>query len=104
MSEDEVTTKKRVRKVKADEGEAPAKEKESKKEKAPTFKYTVETLAEDLGIDAASVRVKLRKAQIEKNGRSYGWNNQNDYNKVKKQLETVKKTKKAADEEEGDEE
>lgn len=63
--------------------EKPAKDKAAS---APEFKYGVSDLAEVLGIKPASVRVGLRKAGIEKAGRSYGWNTKADLNAVADQL------------------
>jgi hypothetical protein len=59
-------------------------------EAAPDFKYTVGTLAGDLGIEPASVRVALRNASIAKTGRMYGWNSQKDYDSVLKRLRSRK--------------
>lgn len=42
-------------------------------------------LAEALGIEPASVRVKLRKLGVEKSGRSYGWNTKKELDEVVKQ-------------------
>lgn len=79
---------------------ASAKEKVKKeapaKAAAPEFKYGVSDLAEALGIEAPSVRVKLRAKGVEKAGKSYGWNTQAELKEVISQL-------KAADKEEDDE-
>lgn len=48
----------------------------------PSFKYNVETLADDLGLQPASVRVALRKHAIDKTDGVYGWNTQADYKAV----------------------
>lgn len=48
-------------------------------------------LAEALGIEPTSVRVKLRNAEIDKAGRSYGWNTQKDFDAVVKQLKSTAK-------------
>jgi len=51
------------------------------------MKYGVEKLAKDLGIQAASVRVALRKAKVKKaKDGSYGWDSQKDYEAVKSKL------------------
>mgnify|MGYP001575518447 CR=1 FL=1 len=99
MSEEQ--TKKVARKVepkKVEEAKAP----KEKKEKTPTFKYTVATLAEELGTDASGVRVKLRKAGVKKEGRSYGWNNQDEFKKVVKQLKETQVKKSKPKDDEGD--
>lgn len=60
------------------------------------MKYGVDNLVKDLGIQAASVRVALRKAKVKKaKDGSYGWDSQTDYNKVKEKLSGKSKTKKA---------
>lgn len=58
-----------------------AKKTKTKETTTEDLPYDVAYLAEELDIDPFTVRVKLRKAGIEKAGRKYGW-----------------KTKKAADE------
>jgi hypothetical protein len=57
--------------------EAKTKEK-PEKEAAPEFKYGVTDLAEILDIEPASVRVKLRNNEVEKAGKSYGWNTEKE--------------------------
>ena len=66
--------------------------KAEKTEEAPTFKYGVADLSEILGIEAASVRVALRKRNIEKAGRSYGWNTKTELDAVAKQLKEASKS------------
>lgn len=61
---------------------APAKAEKEKEE----WEYTVADLADELGIEAASVRVKLRNANVEREGRSYGWNTKKEFDAVLKQL------------------
>jgi hypothetical protein len=51
--------------------------------------YGVPELAEHMGLEPTSVRVKLRNAGIEKSGRSYGWD-------TKKAMEQAAKDLKAA--------
>jgi hypothetical protein len=66
-----------------------AKSAPAKKSNLPEreeYEYDVNTLAEDLEIEPASVRVKLRNAGIEKAGRSYGWDSKRDYDSVLKKL------------------
>lgn len=60
-----------------------------------TYKFTVQDLADKLGIEPASARIKLRNEGIAKAGRSYGWNTQKDFDAVVKQL-SAKPDKKAA--------
>lgn len=50
------------------------------------WKYDVATLAKELGIQEASVRVALRNRGIPKAGKSYGWNKEADYKDVVKKL------------------
>lgn len=57
-----------------------------KKEIEAEFKYGVNDLADALDIEPASARVALRKAGIEKAGRSYGWNTQKELDEVVKKL------------------
>ena len=55
----------------------------SDKKEAPSYKYGVDSLAEDLGVQATTVRVMLRKHSVEKTAdRVYGWNTQTDYKAV----------------------
>jgi len=53
---------------------AAVKEKEVKSDKADEYRFGVEDLADELGIEPASARIKLRNANIKKapTGR-YGW-------------------------------
>ena len=46
----------------------------AKEDTASAFKFGVEDLADKLGIEPASVRIKLRNAGVKKlNGNAYGW-------------------------------
>ena len=73
---------------------APVAEKKKPTPPAPEqYKFGVTELAEALGIEPTSVRVKLRNAEIEKAGRSYGWNTQKDFDAVVKQLKSTAKAK-----------
>lgn len=84
----------KLEKAKKEEKAAPAKE-----EKAPAAdkpKYGVAELAEALGIKPASVRVRLRNAEIAKSGKSYGWNTQKEFNEVVKAMKESKKEEEAA--------
>lgn len=76
-------------------GSAAAKLKEEK----ASFKYNVDNLAEQLGIEPSSARVALRKAKIKKAGRAYGWNNKSDFEDVVKKLKSEKKEAKKSDDE-----
>lgn len=73
-----------------------AKEKKTASKAAePEFKYTVENLAADLGIQPQSVRIALRKHEVPKAGKQYGWNSQKDYQAVLKKLQGEKSPKAA---------
>jgi hypothetical protein len=50
------------------------------------FKYGVNELADELGVEPASARVALRKHGIEKQGAVYGWKNDRDFDAVIKQI------------------
>lgn len=74
---------------------APVVEKKKPTPPAPEqYKFGVTELAEALGIEPTSARVKLRNAEIEKAGRSYGWNTQKDFDAVVKQLKSTAKAPK----------
>jgi hypothetical protein len=86
------------KKVKEDAKEEKSAERE--------FKFGVEDLAEELGLKATSVRVKLRNAGVEKAGKSYGWNSKKELQEVIDSLKSddeddkpAKKSKKVAKEE-----
>lgn len=71
-----------------------AKAKAKTEDKAPAAekpKYGVPELAEALGIEGASVRVKLRKSSFEKEGRAWGWNTKKDFDEVVKELKASEK-------------
>lgn len=88
-----VTAKK---KVKDETEEAPKKKVAVKKEKtedAPkkeTEGYGVAYLAESLGVEPFTIRQKLRKAKVEKNGKSYSWKTKKEADEVAKTLKSVK--------------
>jgi len=67
--------------------EAPAKKSNLPVHEKPEF--GVAELAEALGIEPTSARVKLRNAGIEKTGRSYSWPNQKALDAVVKQLKAT---------------
>lgn len=71
--------------------------------KAEKPKYGVTELAEALGVKAASVRVQLRKTKVPKNGKTYGWNSKEEFQKVVSQLKATKAEKKAKKEEDDEE-
>lgn len=50
------------------------------------FKYGVRELASEMGIQEASARVALRNKGIQKAGKSYGWNSQEEMKKVANKL------------------
>lgn len=51
--------------------------------KTKEYKFGVDRLAKDLGINAASVRVGLRKHKVKKNeDNTYGWESRTGYDKV----------------------
>ena len=66
---------------------APAKKSNLPVHEKPEF--GVAELAEALGIEPTSARVKLRNAGIEKTGRSYSWKNQKELDAVVKQLKAT---------------
>lgn len=60
----------------------------SKKTEQVEYKYTVENLAKDLGIQPQSVRIALRKHEVAKAGKQYGWNSDKEYQSVLKKLQS----------------
>lgn len=60
------------------------------KEAAPEHKYGVADLAKILNIKDASVRVQLRNAGIEKDGKSYGWDTKAELDEIADQLKAPK--------------
>jgi len=53
------------------------------------YKFGVASLAKDLGLQAASVRVALRKHKVKKNEDGvYGWNDRKAYDAVKAKLKS----------------
>ena len=60
----------------------------AKEESKPEFKYGVADLAEALGILDTSVRVSLRKNNVEKakGTNVYGWNNKTEFDAVVSKL------------------
>lgn len=75
--------------------EKKAKAEKVEKTAAPEFKYGVAELAEKLGLEAATVRVRLRNANIEKAGKSYGWNTKAELDEVVAELKADKPAKPA---------
>lgn len=62
-----------------------AKAEESKKaEKTAEFKYTVDNLVTDTGLQKPSIRIGLRESDFKKTGASWGWNTKADYEAVLK--------------------
>lgn len=70
--------------VKKTKDAAPAKSTKAKAEAAPAEDkgYGVNYLAEQLGIEPFSVRVKLRDHEIPKNGNRYQWASRKEADKV----------------------
>lgn len=71
------------------------KDKAEKKEKKAEMKYGITELSEALGVQPASARVQLRKADIEKVGGRYGWNSKSEMNEV---IDIIRANKKDEDE------
>lgn len=66
------------------------------KDKEDDFKFGIEDMADFLGIEPASVRIKLRNAKIAKKaagGTRYGWKTKGD---MESDGKTLKETKAAA--------
>ena len=87
MSDKKNKSKKAGKAKKSDKAEKV--ESKTKAEKAPAAekpKYGVAELAAVLGIKEASVRVRLRNAEIEKSGKSYGWDSEKAMKAVAKEL------------------
>lgn len=57
------------------------------------FKFGVNELADELDLEPASVRVKLRNLEIEKAGSVYGWNSEREFQEVVKKLKAGKRDK-----------
>lgn len=70
----------------------------------PKPKYGVPELAAALGVKASSIRVRLRNAKIEKNGKLYGWDSKAEMQEVINKLKATKDKSKKAEEAEGDDE
>lgn len=96
MAKDKTTTK------------APEKNEEKAKKQAPPQppkpKYGVTELAQALGVKETSVRVRLRNAGVEKNGKVYGWDTKSEMQAVVDRLKSKAKAKAAAAETEEEEE
>lgn len=63
------------------------------------FKYGVNELADELGVEPASARVTLRKLGVEKEGSVYGWKTDRDFDAAVKQCKAGSGRKKAAEDE-----
>ncbi len=61
-----------------------------KKTEDTDSKYNVAWLAEELGLSDFTIRQKLRKAGIEKTGRTYSWSNRKEALKVLRDIKDVK--------------
>jgi hypothetical protein len=61
------------------------------KENENAFKFGVEDLADVMGIEPASVRIKLRNAGVKKaNGNAYGWKTKDELKALADKLKTTK--------------
>ncbi len=89
MAKDKAKEKSKDKPAKKDKAE------KAEKAEAPTFKYGVSDLAEKLDLKEASVRVKLRKNNVDKAGKSYGWNSKSDFDEVVATLKADKSEEKA---------
>ena len=67
-------------------------EEPEEKECSIEFPYTVQSLADRLEIEPASVRVKLRNADIPKAGKMYGWKTKREFEEIVKELEATPAT------------
>lgn len=72
---------------KASKNEKPVK---ASKAEAATEGYGVNYLAEQLGIEPFSVRVKLRDHEIPKNGNRYQWGSRKEADKVVAQIRSTR--------------
>lgn len=85
--------------AKKEKSEAKSEKAEAKKPtpppQPPKPKYGVPELAEALGVKASSVRVRLRKAKIEKNGKLYGWDSKTEMMEVVAKLKEAGRKAKA---------
>lgn len=73
---------------KVTKNEKPAKA--AKAEAAETSGYGVAYLAEQLGIEPFSVRVKLRDHEVPKNGNRYQWASKKEADKVVAQIRSTR--------------
>lgn len=69
------------------------KKAEAKSGKLEMPEFGVAAVAEGLGVDARTARLKLRNAEVEKTGRTYDFKNQTGVDKIVKQLSKADKTK-----------
>jgi hypothetical protein len=81
--------------VKASKKEEVVEKKTAPAATTTEFKYGVSDIAEALGIEAATVRTKLRAAGVAKAGKSYGWNTQAELKEVIAELRDSDKSEKA---------
>lgn len=73
----------------AAKGKGATAAKDEAKKKAPPivkaadlYKYTVETLAADTGLQQSSIRVGLRASPFKREASAWGWNNKKEYDEV----------------------
>ncbi len=71
-----------------------AKAEKARKAEEEKCDYGVPELAEELDIKEASVRIRLRNAEVPKAGKSYGWKTQKEFEAIVKQLTPAKAEKK----------
>lgn len=64
-----------------------AKKPAAKSETKPT--YGVNEIAEALGIQPASARIRLRNAEVEREGKTYGWETKKEFDEVVKGLKAT---------------
>lgn len=58
------------------------------KEEKTKPKYGVEALAEALNTKPHLLRIRLRRAAVKKNGKTYGWDTKSDFDAVVTQLKS----------------
>lgn len=74
-----------------------AKKAAPEKAEAPEFKYGVADLADKLDLAPSVVRQKLRSNDVEKAGKSYGWNTKAELQEVVDLISAEKKSSKKDD-------
>lgn len=64
-----------------------AKKSADKSETKPA--YGVNEIAQALGIQPASARIRLRNAEVEREGKTYGWESKKAFDEVVKSLKAT---------------